>query len=166
MPVPPRNNPFLFLFLFVPQPSSLFFLNRGFTWPRVCPAVITCIMHGAVGLCKKGLIDGPGRRGAAEGSLPSSVGPDGGAKTLSRNRPAGGMSIETTGTRRFTFLHPFLPTRPLSFPCCPRATARRELGPPFNTRSSSARQIPRSRRQREENFPIVGCLRRVNIRVH
>lgn len=75
-PAATRNNPFL------SPPSfpnlvlhSLLFLNRGFTWPRVCPAVITCIMRGAVGLRKKGLIDGPRRRGAAEGSPPSSVGP-------------------------------------------------------------------------------------------
>jgi len=51
----------------------------------------------------------------------------GGAKTLSRNGPTGGMSIETTGTQRFTFLRPFTSWF-LSSPS-PILAWRKEAGP-------------------------------------
>lgn len=100
-----------------PLPSSYLFLDRNFTWLRVCPAVITCIMRCTVGFRKKRLIDGPEGRGATEGHPHRRRGPAGpggarwGSTAWSENafaeRLVGGMSIETTGTRQFTFLRPF-----------------------------------------------------------
>lgn len=161
-----RNN----LFLSLPRTPSMLFLNRGFTWPRVCPAVITCIMRGAVRLRKKRLIDGPRRRGVAERSPPSSVGP-GGARRRGENAFAeqtGRRDVNwNDGNSAIYFLSSFFassaPLLPLLLP--PERPLEGSWTPPFNMRSSSARQIPRHR-SREENSPIAGRLRRVNTRVH
>lgn len=112
------------------------------------------------GTLQKRLIDGPRRRGAAEGSPPSSAG-TGGVQRRGENAFAeqtGGMSIETTGTRRFTFLRPFLLAW-LSYPSRPPSVRSKETAspPPFNTRV--VRSSNSSRHQsREENFPIVECV--------
>lgn len=127
MPLPPSREIIRFSFSL---PSSYLFLDRNFTWLRVCPAVITCIIRCTVGFCKKRLIDGPERRGSTEGHPHRRWGPMGSsgarwglvgpgeARRRSENafaeRLVGGMSIETTGTRQFTFLRPFatrLPSR-------------------------------------------------------